>query len=87
MKNLNKLKYIIFVFFILIFFDNVKAATYYDASTSSYSVGGCKSSYAYCWRNSGKAFQLQGVRVSAYNENGKRISDIVDFTNNYNAFL
>ena len=85
MKKMGKLKYIIFIFFILIFFDNVKAAQYYDGSTKSHSVGGCQLDYAYCWRTSGTAFMLQGVRVSAYNENAERISDIVDFTNDYNA--
>ena len=63
--------------------DDVSAAKKYDATTKSYSVGGCKDTYAYCWRNSGTAFMLQGVRVSAYNENAERISDIVDFTNDY----
>ena len=65
--------------------DDVSAAKKYDATTKSYSVGGCKDTYAFCWRNSGTAFMLQGVRVSAYNENAERISDIVDFTNDYNA--
>ena len=85
MRKMNKLKYIIVVFFILIFFDNVKAAQKYDASTAGYDSQECNLKWAHCWRQSGTSFMLQGVRVSAYNENGKRISDIVDFTNNYNA--
>ena len=60
-----------------------------DANSTYVDVGSCKWNYRHCWMNQNNPLApgIQGVRITAYNSNGIRVSDSVDFTNSTTAII
>lgn len=79
--KINKKLCLIFFFFLSFLFVVPVDAAKYDAETYSGSAVGCSLSWDYCWTSWGSAVPLQGVRVTAYYQDGTRVSNTVDFTN------
>lgn len=83
MNTFIKKNYVFFlVSFLLLFPLNVEASNK-DANSTYADIGGCKLNYRHCWmeQNNSLAPGIQGVRITAYDSNGIRVSDSVDFTN------